>query len=514
MNPRWHRFAPVGLYLSGLAFLVSAGLYIVFHRFDLLLEISLGFIVIGLAIFILLDPERARVALTGRQAHYGSNAFVLVLAVIGILIVVNYLIYKNPYRWDLTQDKTHTLAPETINTLKTLKQPVMAEAFYTSRTPSDTAKTLLDSYKYNGNGKFDYRIIDPEADVAAATAANITQDGTIVLTMGEQKEQVTTVDEQDVTSALLKLLNPGEKDIYFLVGHGEFDTTSSGDQSYSQIVTTLKNKNYTVNTLNLLSVPKIPDKTLAIIIAGPKKPLSDNEVSLLKAYLAKGGSLILFSESPFVNNTSGVNDPLANYLATSWGIKMGDDLVIDPDVNPIYVAVANSYGDHSITNKLNKVVSIYPTSRSILVGTVPQTVTQTILVQTSANAWGETDFKSINNNNETADKATDNLGPVTLAMAATDSATNARVVVVGDADFAADQYFSQYANGDFAINSIDWSANQENLISLTPKQTTSRYMAPPEGYVMGLILLGSVFVVPGIVIVAGIVTWIQRRRRG
>jgi ABC-type uncharacterized transport system involved in gliding motility auxiliary subunit len=99
-------------------------------------------------------------------------------------------------------------------------------------------------------------------------------------------------------------------------------------------------------------------------------------------------------------------------------------------------------------------------------------------------------------------------------MAATDSATNARVVVVGDADFAADQYFSQYANGDFAINSIDWSANQENLISLTPKQTTSRYMAPPEGYVMGLILLGSVFVVPGIVIVAGIVTWIQRRRRG
>ncbi len=233
MNPRWHRFAPVGLYLSGLAVLVSAGLYIVFHRFDLYLEISLGFIVIGLAIFILLDPERTRVALTGRQARYGSNALVLVLAVIGILVVVNYLVYKNPYRWDLTQDKEHTLAPETINTLKALPQPVMAEAFYPSYIPSDTAKNLLDNYKLNGNGKFDYRFIDPNVDIAAATAANITKDGTIVLTMGSRKEQVTAVDEQDLTSTLLRLINPGERDVYFLVGHGEFDTTASGNQAYS-----------------------------------------------------------------------------------------------------------------------------------------------------------------------------------------------------------------------------------------------------------------------------------------
>ena len=205
---------------------------------------------------------------------------------------------------------------------------------------------------------------------------------------------------------------------------------------------------------------------------------------------------------------------MANYLATSWGIKLGDDLVIDPSVNPPVVAVANSYGDHEITNKLNKVTTIFPTSRSIEVGTVPATVTQTPLVQTSSSAWGETDFNSIQNNTVAADPATDNIGPVIVAMAATDSATKARLVLVGDADFASDQYFTQYANGDFAINSIDWAANQENLISLTPKQTTSRYMAPPEGYIMGLILLGSVFLLPALVIIAGVFTFIQRRRRG
>jgi ABC-type uncharacterized transport system involved in gliding motility auxiliary subunit len=515
MNPRWHRYAPLGLYLSGLAVIVSAGLYIVFHTFNLALEISLGFIIIGLAIFILLDPEKARLAITGRQARYGSNALVLSVAVIGILIVINYLVYKNPYRWDLTQDKTHTLAVETINTLKSLTQPVKAEAFYTTNLPTDTAKTLLDSYKYNGNSKFDYTFIDPNSNPAAATAANITQDGTIVLTMGSRKEVVTTVDEQDVTSALLRLINPGEKNIYFLIGNGEFDTTaSSGNEAYSLIDTTLKNKNYTVNTLSLVSTPKIPDKTLAIVIAGPQKPLSESEVSVLKGYLDKGGSVIYFAESPFVTNTVGVKDPLADYLASSWGIKLGVDVVIDPNVNPKYVAVESTYGNHSITSKLNNAVSIYPTSRSIEVGTVPATVTQTILVQTAANAWGETDYTSVQSQTETPDQGKDNLGPVTLAMAATDSATKARLVVVGDAEFASNQFFSQYANGDFAINSIDWAAQQESQISLTPKQTTSRFLVPPQGYVTGLILLGTVFLMPGIVIIAGIVTWVQRKRRG
>jgi ABC-type uncharacterized transport system involved in gliding motility auxiliary subunit len=99
-------------------------------------------------------------------------------------------------------------------------------------------------------------------------------------------------------------------------------------------------------------------------------------------------------------------------------------------------------------------------------------------------------------------------------MAATDSATKGRLVVVGDAEFASDQFFSQYANGDFAVNSVDWAAQQESQISLTPKQTTSRYMAPPQGYIIPLIFLGSVIVLPGIVIIAGIITWVQRRRRG
>jgi ABC-type uncharacterized transport system involved in gliding motility auxiliary subunit len=88
------------------------------------------------------------------------------------------------------------------------------------------------------------------------------------------------------------------------------------------------------------------------------------------------------------------------------------------------------------------------------------------------------------------------------------------VVVFGDADFATDANFAQFGNGDILINSIDWAAGQEELISLTPKDTVQRVLVPPKQYTMGLILFGFVFLLPGAVLVSGIVVWVQRRKRG
>ena len=71
-----------------------------------------------------------------------------------------------------------------------------------------------------------------------------------------------------------------------------------------------------------------------------------------------------------------------------------------------------------------------------------------------------------------------------------------------------------FKNGDLFINTIDWAGGQEELISLTPKTPTQRMMLPPEPYMVNLILLGVVFVLPGAVLISGIVVWVQRRRRG
>jgi multisubunit Na+/H+ antiporter MnhC subunit len=69
MKPQWRRFAPIGLYLALIAALISIGLYVVQRQMTLALQISLGLIVIGLALYALLDPDKVRQLLTGRQAR-------------------------------------------------------------------------------------------------------------------------------------------------------------------------------------------------------------------------------------------------------------------------------------------------------------------------------------------------------------------------------------------------------------------------------------------------------------
>jgi ABC-2 type transport system permease protein len=110
-------------------------------------------------------------------------------------------------------------------------------------------------------------------------------------------------------------------------------------------------------------------------------------------------------------------------------------------------------------------------------------------------------------------EAEDTVGPLTVAMAAEDANSGARLVVVGDSDFAANADFYSYANGDLLVNSIDWAAHQDALISLTPKQSTPRYVAPPTAQVVGLIFLLTVLVIPGAVIAAGVYVWLRRRRQ-
>ena len=143
-------------------------------------------------------------------------------------------------------------------------------------------------------------------------------------------------------------------------------------------------------------------------------------------------------------------------------------------------------------------------------------MTATELVFTGSQSWAETDLAGMRNQQQVSpDQNTDLIGPVPLAVSAEMTANaRERVVVFGDSDFASDANFSRYANGDLIVNAIDWSVENENLINLTPKTPIDRVLLPPQKYSVGMVLLGSVFVIPGLVLVAGVVVWIQRRRRG
>ncbi len=477
--------------------------------------ISIGVIILGLATYAILEPDRVRRSLTGRQARHGSNALIMVLAFLGILIVGNVLAFQNPVSIaDLTEDKVNTLAPELQTAIKKLPEKVHATGFF-AQNSKDSAEQLLNNIKSNSNGKFDYTFINPDQNPQAALNAGITGDGKILLEMGGHKEIVASATEDEILKGLLRLLNPGSHTVYFLIGHGELDSEQSGNASMTKSRAALENKNYTVKTLNLLSENKIPDDASVVVIAGPQKPVSDNEAKLFGDFLAKGGSLIVMEDPGPLTKFGDVPDPLADMLAKNWAIILDNDIVIDLNSPQPTTAVSASYdGTSAITRNMNNLATYYPFTRSLSAGNAIEGVTLTHLVQTNERSWGETDFASLQQGGLSMDPNTEVQGPLTLAMSGENTSTKGRVVVFGTANLAIDQIFDTSGNGDMFVNSIDWAAEQENLGGTTPKNTTDRTFNPPSQLHWIMILLSSIFIIPGLVIVGGVSSWLARRRQG
>jgi len=521
------RYAVIGLWLSALSIIALAiavaikvfevmGLYTVddLTLLPRLIWGSAGGILIGLAIFAILAPKRVRALLTGRQAKYGSNALVISIAFIGILIFGNVLAFQNPVPIDWTETKENTLAPETINVLQSLPQTVSATAYFSSQSSDTDARALLEKLRTNSKGRFEYKFVDPDKNPVAAQKDGITGDGKVVLQMGESHEIVAVASENEMTSGFIRLLNPEKSAVYFLTGEGEHNTEQSTDTSYTSIRAALENKNYVVGTLNL-EAQKIPQDAKVIVIGGPTTPLSQQASQALESYLASGGSLIVLENPIPLTDFGNKSDYLADYLSSTWGITLNNDIIIDTQspTSP-YNATAYQYSQHPITEKMGGVGVAFPYARSLTTSQDVQDVTVTDLIYTTDASWGETDFTSIQPGPPSFDAQTEQKGPMLLAAASENSTTKGRVVVIGNSSFAIDQNFSYSGNGDLLVNCIDWGAEKESLINLTEAKSIDRTFVAPSPISRMVMLAGSVCLIPLVILIAGIASWLSRRRQG
>ncbi|HEV3486025.1 MAG TPA: hypothetical protein VG106_11495, partial [Vicinamibacterales bacterium] len=149
------------------------------------------------------------------------------------------------------------------------------------------------------------------------------------------------------------------------------------------------------------------------------------------------------------------------------------------------------------------------------------------LVQTSANSWAETDIKRLTTTGQVArelDKG-DQAGPVTLAVAVSAPAEKppaqtdpkadtpkpeTRIAVFGDSDFATNGFLGIRGNRDLFLNTVSWLAQQENLIAIRPKDPEDRRITLTRDQHTRIFWL-TIFIIPGLILFAGIQTWWRRR---
>jgi ABC-type uncharacterized transport system involved in gliding motility auxiliary subunit len=469
-----------------------------------------------------------------RQARYGALAGVGVLVVLGILVAVNYLSVRRNTRWDLTANKQYSLSDQTVKLLQGLTAPVKFYVF-DQETNFDRFRPRLDSYAYSSK-QVEVEYVDADRRPVQTKQYNVEAYGTVVLEYMGRTERVTSDSEQDLTNALIKLLNPSQRKVYFLSGHGEKDPSNSERGGYSSISDALKRDNYQFDKL-ILAQQELPADATLIVIAGPRTDLLPGEADMLKAYLAKGGHLLVMIDPP---ENDGAPTPVLEGILKEWSIVAGNDVVVDASgVGQLLgtdasVPVAAKYSSHPITNGFS-VLTAYPLARSITAetggpsGRSPQTI-----IETSPRSWAETNVKELRASGkvEMDEKSGDKPGPISIGVAvsapvAAPPAADAskekkpaegedapkpetRMVVVGDSDFATNAALGIQGNRDIFMNSVNWLAQQENLIAIRPRDAADRRITLTATAATGMFWI-SIVLIPAIVLGTGVFTWWRRR---
>lgn len=468
----------------------------------------------------------------GRHAKYGSIAAGSVLVFLGLIVGINYISNRQNKRWDLTAAKQFSLSDQTKKVLADFKQPIAARVYYDSDpnvgNQRQDLQDQLDSYRYLSKElTVDY--VDAVKDPAGAKQDNVTTLPTTVFTYNGRSERTTGRAEQDFTNALKKLLVGTSKKIYFIQGHGEHDPDSTDPHSgYSGAVTALKGDNFEVAKLPLAQEGKIPDDAAVLVIAGPQTDYLQPEMDLLRSYLKNGGKLFLMLDPQPKLDAPPLTNLIA--LAKEWGVDVGNDYVLDQSgVGQMFgagpeVPIAMNYPPHAITTGFNEMTA-FQLARSatpITGGTDGHTAQP--IAQTSPRSWAQADLKNLLVNHKASPTDPGNKpGPITLVAAVSAPAADApagaapdapkpetRVLVAGDSDFASNGVLGFQGNRDFFSNSVNWLAQQEDLISIRPRDAEDRRIQLTADQGTRIFYL-TVFIIPGLLFLTGIRVWWRRR---
>ncbi len=460
-----------------------------------------------------------------RQARYGALTGASVLTVLAILVAVNYIGAKQKKRWDLTANKVFSLSDQSRNVVAKLDAPLQVVVF-AQDTDFQRFKDRLQEYQYaSKNVTTEY--VDPDKKPAQARQYGVQQYGTVVLNYKGRTERVTADTEQDITNAIIKVTSGQEKKVYFTQGHGEKDTVSAERDGYNTIAAALGRENYKVDKLVIAQQGSIPADASVVVIAGPKADFYPNEIEALKSWLGKGGKLLMELDPPDKVDAPPLTGLLA--LAHEWGMDAGRDIVVDVSGmgrllgTSEAVPVAANYPSHPITDRFSYMTA-FPLARSIspVQGGVDGHTAQPF-IETSPRSWAETDLTSVLNSKPVEfDDGKDKKGPVTIGAAvsskpaANPPAADApqgpetRVAVVGDSDFAANSGIGIQGNRDLFLNIIGWLSQQENLISIRPREAGDRRVtmtATQQSNVNWLALV----IIPAFIFGSGVYTWWRRR---
>ena len=444
-----------------------------------------------------------------RSSRLGANALTVSILVLVVLGLINFLGFRHKKRVDLTSEKLYTLSDQSRRSVSELKKDVDIIRF--ARTPDTTFKDLATEY-VNAGSHLHYREVDPQEKPEVARQYNVTHMNDIVVSSGAHNETLTGTGEQEVTNAIIKVTRDTVKNICFVEGHGEKSIASGEQDGLQGDDKALKSEGYQTKTVNLVSAGEVPSDCSVLVDAGPKQALFPQEAGIISKYLDGGGRALLLLDPE--------TDPKLDSVLDAWNIALGSNVVIDASgVGRLFgtgpaVPLVVDYGSSPITQNFTGTMTFFNLARTVSIADKNKSEPEGIeLLKTSPRSFTVPNLKT---NEVRYDPAKDQAGPLSLGVAAErhsgsgDNSKSARLVVIGNSAFASNQWEGLQRNGDLFLNTVNWLAQDEDLISVRPKNPTNRRVILTETQQRELFFASMIFL-PGLVVISGALIWLRRR---
>lgn len=442
---------------------------------------------------------------------------VYVLVVVLLLNVLSCFLF---FRWDFTSNKRYSLSKVSKNIIRNNTEPIIVDFYVTEDLPLELKKlakefhALLKEYKSLSNVDFIINTIYPDTPEKELKATNsgiapfykepereLEKVQRIfmgaVFHIGLKQEVLPKIDletplEYKITSLFKQASDTQKPTIGFVRGHGEA-TFNHIPQLINELSHLTEMQMVDLNSSQELSTSNV------LCIIDPKDTYSPYEIERLEEYLEQGGRLFIAlnhaigqlgdRNSGFINPT-GIEDMLEKK-----GLKIKYDFVVDyncgtiainqqygfisfqSNINFPYIPIITNFSKHTITYGLQSM--LLPFASSIEQVKTSSAYIFTPLAKTSSvsglqqapvffdfqKQWGQNDFTHPHN---------------TIAALLTNEDNNSSIVTITDADFISDVIVSSghTDNITFAINSIEWLADNSGLIQLRNKFTTFSYLEP------------------------------------
>jgi ABC-type uncharacterized transport system involved in gliding motility auxiliary subunit len=442
-----------------------------------------------------------------RTTRLGAHSLVSVFLAGTLIGLLNFLAAKHAPEWDFSETQNFTLSRQTYQVLRTLPRQVAITVFTHEGSPGYGGyQDLLTTYDKE-SPLIRLEFIDPERQPDKAKEYQISRIDTAVVESGSQKLYLYRVSEADTTNALLRVTQDTKKRISFVTGHGEKSLSNTESSGLSRAGEALTKQGYVVETVEWENTAASDASVL--VIAAPTQTISSEDQRRLGQYLEKGGRLLIMGDPGSQNSLAPLLSP--------WGIHLGTGILADEQdrlgrASPTALLV-RTFTTHDITEDFTTPI-LFPVSRAITFDAAQGEIWDYIpLAQTSPESWEETE---LTNPQPEFTTGQDQKGPFTVAGLLTPKPINnnpvaqSAVMIVGNAAFASNGYLTYPGNTDFFLKAIAWLAQEDDLVSLTPKEPAYHPFIPNPSQEQALVFF-QVLVLPLLTLLLGLSVWKRRR---